>query len=146
MTSDKIKRVMDACYMAKRVRDMLPALPGGVTSSHIHYLDTIRQLESMKENVKVSDISVMLGLPRPSVTKTIKDMENLGFVKKMTTKEDGRVVFIQLTDSGKSLIDKYVDEYFTTLSKELIDITDEEANIMIEVVEKMYAVMSKRKV
>ena len=38
MTSDKIKRVMDACYMAKRVRDMLPALPGGVTSSHIHYL------------------------------------------------------------------------------------------------------------
>ena len=86
MTSDKIKRVMDACYMAKRVRDMLPALPGGVTSSHIHYLDTIRQLESMKENVKVSDISDMLGLPRPNVTKTIKDMENLGFVKKMSTK------------------------------------------------------------
>ena len=88
----------------------------------------------------------MLGLPRPSVTKTIKDMENLGFVKKISTKEDGRVVYIQITDSGKSLIDKYVDEYFTTLSKELIDITDEEADMMIEVVEKMYAVMSKRKV
>lgn len=146
MTSDKIKEVMDACYLAKRVRDRLPALPGGVTSSYIHYLDTIRQLESIKDRVKVSDISDVLGLPRPSVTKTIKDMENLGFVKKMTTKEDGRVVFIQLSDSGKSLIDKYVDEYFTSLSKELSDITDEEADIMIEVVEKMYAVMSKRKV
>ena len=146
MTSDKIKEVMDACYLAKRVRDMLPVLPGGVTSSHIHYLDTIRQLESIKDRVKVSDISDVLGLPRPSVTKTIKGMENLGFVKKMTTKEDGRVVFIQLSDSGKSLIDKYVDEYFTSLSKELSDITDEEADIMIEVVEKMYAVMSKRKV
>lgn len=146
MTSDKIKRVMDACYMAKRVRDMLPALPGGVTSSHIHYLDTIRQLESIKDKVKVSDISDVLGLPRPSVTKTIKDMENLGFVKKISTKEDGRVVYIQITDSGKSLIDKYVDEYFTSLAKELIDITDEEADMMIEVVEKMYAVMSKRKV
>ena len=146
MTSDKIKRVMDACYMAKRVRDMLPALPGGVTSSHIHYLDTIRQLESMKENVKVSDISDMLGLPRPSVTKTIKDMENLGFVKKMTTKEDGRVVYIQITDSGKALVDTYVDQYFNGLSKELSNITDEQANIMIEVVEKFYTVMSKRKV
>ena len=146
MTSDKIKEVMDACYLAKRVRDRLPAFPGGVTSSHIHYLDTIRQLESIKDRVKVSDISDVLGLPRPSVTKTIKDMENLGFVKKMTTKEDGRVVFIQLSDSGKSLIDKYVAEYFTSLSKELSDITDEEADIMIEVVEKMYAVMSKRKV
>ena len=25
-----IKRMMDACYQAKRVRDMLPALPDGV--------------------------------------------------------------------------------------------------------------------
>lgn len=146
MTSDKIKEVMDACYLAKRVRDRLPALPGGVTSSHIYYLDTIRQLESMKDKVKVSDISDRLGLPRPSVTKTVKDMENLGFVKKISTKEDGRVVFVKLTDLGKSLVDKYVDEYFTSLSKELTDITDEEADVMIEVVEKMYAVMSKRKV
>lgn len=145
MTSDKIKEVMDACYLAKRVRDRLPALPGGVTSSHIHYLDTIRQLESMKDKVKVSDISDVLGLPRPSVTKTIKDMENLGFVKKISTKEDGRIVYIQITDLGKELIDKYVDEYFTSLSKELSDITDAEADVMIEVVEKMYAVMSKRK-
>ena len=146
MTSDKIKKVMDACYLAKRVRDMLPALPGGVTSSHIHYLDKIQQLQSMKDKVRVSDISDMLGLPRPSVTKTIKDMENLGFVKKLTTKEDGRVVYIQITDAGKALIDKYVDEYFTSLSKELTDITDEEANVMIEVVEKFYAVMSERNV
>jgi hypothetical protein len=51
-----------------------------------------------------------------------------------------------LSDSGKSLIDKYVDEYFTSLSKDLSDITDEKADIMIEVLEKMYAVMSKRKV
>ena len=28
MTKDKIKEVMDACYQAKRIRDMLPALSG----------------------------------------------------------------------------------------------------------------------
>ena len=48
MTGDKIKEVMDACYLAKRVRDMLPKLPNGVTFSHIHYLDTIRRLESSR--------------------------------------------------------------------------------------------------
>lgn len=77
MTRDKIKKVMDACYLAKRARDLLPKLPNGVTPSHIHYLDTIRKLELKTDHIKVSDISDELGLPRPSVTKTIKDMESL---------------------------------------------------------------------
>ena len=136
---------MDACYLAKRVRDMLPKLPNGVTSSHIHYLDTIRALESSKDRVRVSDISDELGLPRPSVTKTIKDMEKLGFIEKKTTQEDGRVVFISITAAGKDLVDKYVDQCFSELSLEFTDISDEDADHMIETIEKLYEVMSRRR-
>ena len=39
MDIELLKRMMDACYQAKRIREMLPALPAGVTSSYIHYLD-----------------------------------------------------------------------------------------------------------
>lgn len=145
MTKDKIKEVMDACYQAKRIRDMLPALPGGVTSSHIYYLDTLSKLEKTEGKVKVSDISENLGLPRPSVTKTVKDMEKLGFVEKETTETDGRFVYIKTTRTGRDLVDKYVDEYFGNLSEDLGGITDEDADKMIEVVEKFYIVMSNRK-
>ena len=145
MTKDMIKEVMDACYQAKRIRDMLPALPGGVTSSHIHYLDTLSKLEKTEGKVKVSDISENLGLPRPSVTKTVKDMEKLGFVEKETTETDGRFVYIKTTRTGRDLVDKYVDEYFGNLSEDLGGITDEDADKMIEVVEKFYIVMSNRK-
>ena len=31
MTIELIKRLLDACYEAKRIRDMLPPLPDGVT-------------------------------------------------------------------------------------------------------------------
>lgn len=141
MTTDKIKKVMDACYLAKRVRDLMPKLPNGVTSTHIHYLDTIRQLELTAEGVRVSDISDKLGLPRPGVTKTIKDMEKLGFVKKETTRTDGRVVFIKITESGKDLVDEYVDRYFGELSRELKDISDADADNMINTIEKLYEVM-----
>ena len=145
MTKDKIKEVMDACYQAKRIRDMLPVLPGGVTPSHIHYLDTLRKLEKIEGMVKVSDMSENLGLPRPSVTKTIKNMEKLGFVEKETTETDGRFVYIKTTRTGRDLVDKYVDEYFGNLSEDLGGITDEDADKMIEVVEKLYIVMSNRK-
>lgn len=135
MQRDKIKKVMDACYLAKRVRDLLPKLPNGVTSTRIHYLDTIRKLELKTANVKVSDISDELGLPRPGVTKITKDMEKLGLVEKKAAKTDGRVVFIKITVSGKDLVDKYVDQYFGELSAELDDISDEDADNMIETIE-----------
>ena len=145
MTGDKVREVMDACYLAKRVRDMLPKLPNGVTPFHIHYLDTIRRLESSKDGVRVSDISEELGLPRPGVTKTLKDMEKLGFIEKKTTQEDGRVVFISITATGKDLVDKYVDQCFSELSVEFADISDEDADHMIETIEKLYEVMSRRR-
>ena len=144
MQRDKIKKVMDACYLAKRVRDLLPKLPNGVTSTHIHYLDTIRKLELKTANVKVSDISDELGLPRPGVTKITKDMEKLGLVEKKAAKTDGRVVFIKITASGKDLVDKYVDRYFGELSAELDDISDADADNMIETIEKLYEVMKER--
>ena len=45
MDIELIKRMMDACYQAKRIRDMLPPLPDGVASSYIQYLDIIEKLE-----------------------------------------------------------------------------------------------------
>lgn len=144
MTKEKIKQVMDACYQAKRVRDMMPKLPNGVTPTHIHYLDVITKLELVGAEVKVSDISDELGLPRPGVTKTIKGMEQLGFVEKKTSDSDGRFVYIRSTQAGRDLVDKYVDEYFTDLEEMLGDITDENADIMIVTIEKLYDVMSKR--
>ena len=108
-------------------------------------LDTIRALECSKNSVRVSDISDELGLPRPNVTKTIKDMEKLGFIEKKTTKEDGRVVFISITAAGKDLVDKYVDQCFSELSLEFADISDEDADHMIETIEKLYEVMSRRR-
>lgn len=144
MTKEKIKQVMDACYQAKRVRDMMPKLPNGVTPTHIHYLDVITKLELDGVEVKVSEISDELGLPRPGVTKTIKDMEYLGFVEKKSSETDGRIVYIRSTQAGRDLVCKYVDEYFTGLGESLTDITDEDADTMIATVEKLYEVMSKR--
>ena len=44
MTTKKIKEMLDACYQAKRIREMLPPLPQGVMPSYIQYLDAIQKL------------------------------------------------------------------------------------------------------
>ena len=75
MTNKKIKRMLDACYQAKRIREMLPPLPEGIVSSHIRYMDIIQELQKQKVHVRVSDLSDVLNIPRPGVTRTIKEME-----------------------------------------------------------------------
>ena len=44
MNSDKIKRMLDACYLAKRIRELLPELPEGVTPAYIQYMDVIHRI------------------------------------------------------------------------------------------------------
>lgn len=146
MTAEKIKRMMDACYMAKRVRDLLPELPQGVTPSYIHYLDVIRQLEAKGVQVKISDISDVLNIPRPGVTRTVKDMEKKGYLRKFSSKEDGRITYITMTDKGKDLSDKYDIKYYGELSKYLDCISQEEADCMINTIEKLYKVMCERRI
>ena len=74
MTVENIKALLDACYQAKRARELLPELPKRVSSSYIHYLDTIEGLERRGIRVKVSVISDALNIPRPGVTRTVQKL------------------------------------------------------------------------
>lgn len=146
MQPDKIKRMLDACYMAKRTRELLPRLPDGVSSAYIQYMDVIHKLQESGRNVKISDISDTLGLPRPGVTRTVKEMETKGYLKKITSDEDGRVVYITITDKGERLSEKYDKNYYSRLCEYMDDITDEEADCMIKTIEKFHKIMSERRV
>lgn len=146
MTTDQIKRMMDACYLAKRIRDMLPELPDGVAPSYISYIDTIHKLESGGKKVKISDISDTLNLPRPGVTRTVKEMEAKGYLKKIPSSEDGRITYISVTEAGEKLSEKYDKNYFGELAKYLDDISEEEADGMINTIEKLYQVMHERRI
>lgn len=146
MDIQTIKAMFDACYQAKRIRDLLPALPEGVTPSYIHYLDTIEALEQRGERVKVSDISDALQIPRPGVTRTVKEMEAKGYLCKRTSPDDGRITYISITQAGKELSQKYNEQYFNRLAPFLQDISQEDAQCTIQTIERFYRVMSERRI
>ncbi len=144
MTNEKIKRMLDACYQAKRIREMLPPLPEGIVSSHIRYMDMIQKLQKQKDHVKVSDLSDVLNIPRPGVTRTIKEMEKKGLVQKTASPDDGRVTYLSLTDHGKEISEKYNENYFNELTPYLDDISDADADCMVQTIQKFYDIMCER--
>ena len=145
MTTENMKALLDACYQAKRVRELLPALPKGVSPSYIHYLDTIEELERRGVRVKVSDISDALNLPRPGVTRTVKEMEDKGYLKKIASEQDGRVTYLSITESGRQLSQVHNTEFFAQLAPLVADISDADAACTVQTIEKIYKIMSERK-
>lgn len=146
MNTDKIKQMMDACYLAKRIRELLPELPQGVKPAYIQYMDIIHKQQGHKKDIKVSDISDTLKVPRPGVTRTVKEMEEKGYLRKYSSEEDRRITYIAITTKGEALSEKYDKNYYGRLAEYLDDITEEEADCMIQTIEKFYKVMSERRV
>ena len=146
MEPETIKALLDACYLAKRIRDLLPALPKGVTPAYIIYLDVITTLEQQGKRVKISDISDALNLPRPGVTRTVKEMVEKGYLHRHASPSDGRITYISITEAGKQLSQIYNEQYFDRLGPLLSDISDEEARCTIQTIQKFYHVMAERSV
>lgn len=146
MTTRNIKHLLDAFYQAKRVRELMPALPKGVTPAFIHYLDTIAALQQQGVRVKVSDISDALHIPRPGVTRTVKDMVDGGYLEKAASEEDGRVTYLTITEKGRMLSQVFDSAFFAQLAPLLADVSDEDAATTIRTIEKVYQVMSERRI
>lgn len=146
MTTRNIKHLLDAFYQAKRVRELMPALPKGVTPAFIHYLDAIAALQQQGVRVKVSDISDALHIPRPGVTRTVKDMVDGGYLEKAASEEDGRVTYLTITEKGRMLSQVFDSAFFAQLTPLLADVSDEDAATTIRTIEKVYQVMSERRI
>ena len=145
MNIQTIKAMLDACYQAKRIREMLPALPAGVTPSYIHFLDVVEIMEGQGISVKISDISDYLHIPRPGVTRTVREMEEKGYLTKRVAAEDGRVTYISITEEGRALSKKYNDDVFKSLLDPLDEISEEDAETMIHTIDTFYKVMCERR-
>ena len=138
MTVKLIKQMIDACRLGKRACDMMPPLPKDVLPSYIHVLDTVHTLEA-------ADLLLTNVMPRPGVTRTVKEMEAKGYLTKSASPDDGRVTYITATEAGRQLWDKYDTQYFSELLPALQDIPEEDAACMIRTIETLYQVLSERR-
>ena len=84
-------------------------------------------------------------LPRSGVTRTVKEMEEKGYLQKIASEEDGRVTYITVTKKGSELSQKYDEQYFDSLLPYMEEIPDEDAECMIQTIEKFYQIMCERR-
>jgi DNA-binding MarR family transcriptional regulator len=82
--------------MLKSVEDQID-----LSISELHMLDAISR--GGNEGLTISDIAQKLEITLPSVTVAINKMVRKGYVEKLKSQRDGRVVHVQLSHQGRRI-------------------------------------------
>jgi DNA-binding MarR family transcriptional regulator len=141
MDTALIKDFFDCCREAKKILELLPPLPQGLTPRHIQIIDTISQLEEKNGLVKISDISTALHVTRPSITRLVSELAAAGYAKKAGSATDGRVTYVALTNKGKSCCDFYVKRYHNWVSSQLTGIEPDDLICAAKTIRSFYAAL-----
>lgn len=95
------------------------------------------------EKMKVSDLSKKLGLSNSTVSGIIDRVEKIGFVERSRSKEDRRVVYVNITPEYKKIaeerfknIEKVLESQISSASPEELDKVLEGLNIFKRILEK----------
>ncbi|QRR35605.1 MarR family transcriptional regulator [Hydrogenophaga sp. YM1] len=81
--------------------------------------------------MRPTDIYKLLRVTSGTITYRIDNLEQAGLVTRIPDPEDRRSVVIQLTDSGRELVDKAVDSTFRLLGEPLTTIFKDPAEVRV---------------
>lgn len=137
----KVKDLIDSFFVAKRITEMMPELPKGLKPRHIHVINSIAEIRKIKDKVCVSDISSALKVTTPSITKLINELYEMNIIKKEQENVDKRIVTLYLTDLGEEYYNYYIIEYHNKIAEKLKNIEDENCEIAIDIINKVYEVI-----
>ena len=143
MRVESVRKLIDICAEAAHLERMLPKLPTGLTPRCIRVVDQVASLAKQNGTVRVSDISEMLDVTRPGITKVLSDLDGMGYVTKTRDATDSRVVYVSLTERGWRLYKATVADYHQQLSKSLAEISDEDVQLVCDVIHRAMELISQ---
>lgn len=104
-------------------------------------INCIKVNNSEEPGVKVSELSENLHSTMPATSKMLKNLEDKGYIFRITDTKDRRVVYINLTESGTAIIKNAFGKMQDLSMKAIIRLGEEDAKELIRILNKFYDAM-----
>lgn len=88
-------------------------------------------------NIKAADLSEILELSRPSITRILNDLERRGLITRNIDKEDRRSVNIELTEAGTEAIEEANKRILSIAEKLVVSLGESDTDKLIELLDKL---------
>ena len=137
---NEVRSLLDVCWKAKTITELMPALPKGMKPRYVHVIDAVWHINEPNGQdtgtARVGDVSAFLGVTTPSITKLVGEMADLGLVVKHADAADRRAVTLTLTERG-------LEEYHAHLSQLLGGLTSDQCETTVRTLTEALRLMQE---
>jgi DNA-binding MarR family transcriptional regulator len=100
---------------------------------HSHGFTMLYSLRnSTGKSITMSDLSDKLGVTKQQLTKLVNDFEENGYVRRVRSEENRRVIFVEITDAGNGCLDEMISEILEEIKTTLKSFSESDMDKIIE--------------
>lgn len=118
---------------------------GEMPRSEIMMLKVINLDTSKTEGVTISALSERLKISKSAVSQMINVLEDKGYVERITTKNDRRIVYVRLTEIGEQSLEKSLRSLLESLNQVFVRMGDEDTETLLRLLNKLYVIVEDYK-
>ena len=86
---------------------------------------------------RITELAELEGFAQPTMTILIKRLEHEGLVQRERRSDDGRVVLVDLTESGRVALEAYRERIREAIGEHLAEISDEQVEALATATETL---------
>lgn len=104
------------------------------------------QQNSNDENyygMKTSDLTKILCITKPATSKMLNTLEENGYIKRCSNKNDRRVVYVRVTDEGEKYLEEEIKKFNNFTCKVIEKIGEEDTDNLIRLFGKLSDVIEE---
>lgn len=127
-------RLMGSLDKAAEMAESYPILPEELKLS---YLSILESIDTSNTACRISDIAHQIDMGLPYTSTLIREMQDLGLIKKVVLREDKRITHVQITASGQEALQKYYYQFHDELINN-INIKNKKIKKMMKTLNKLH--------
>lgn len=137
--AEKIYQILQKFHKINIQKKSIGELP----RSELMMLKKIKMNSSGTEGITISALSDMMMISKSAVSQAINTLEDKDYVKRTTTRNDRRLVYVQLTEKGQQCLDKELQAFFLGLNRIFTEMGDADAEELLRLLSKLYSIVSE---
>jgi transcriptional regulator, MarR family len=140
MDKGKIEKISEIMQKFHKL-NMNRKIAGGIARRETMMLKMIKMNSSENEGVTISALSELLDISKPAVSQMINAIEDKGYVERITTKNDRRLVYVRLTESGEQCLARELQAFLQGMAEIFDKMGEKDTEDLLRLLNKLYLIV-----